>query len=89
MKKRDYETLQTYNRYYGRTLYECYNKPSTEKVSSWFNIHNEMVSKGGWGLTVLSYNTFMYTCAYTYEYEPTNTKIMVVHTPTSKREFEI
>lgn len=89
MKKKDNDILNTYNRYYGRTLYDCYNKPSTEKATSWFNIHNEMIANKGYGLTVLSYNTFMYTCAYTYTDESTNTELLVVHTPTTKREFEI
>lgn len=87
MKKKDLSILETYNRYEGRTLYDCYNATSSVKADSWFSIYTEMVRLKGYGLTVLSYNTFMYTCAYKYYDEIREVEILVVHTPSTRREI--
>lgn len=87
MKKKDLAVFETYNRYRGRSLYDCYNRPSTAKASSWSDIYREMVRLQGWGLTVLSYNTLMYTCAYTYYNAELDSEILVLHTPSTRREI--
>ena len=89
MKKKDLSTLETYNRYYGRTLDECYTTCSSAKAVSFRHIREEMESLDGWGLTVLSYNTFMYTCAYKYYNEELDREILVLHTPSKRTEISL
>lgn len=57
--------LKAYSRYYGRTLSDVYGRCSNKKLESYEKIKNEMVNLGGNGLTVISFNSNMYTVAYT------------------------
>ena len=45
----------------GRTLFECYEKPSNIKKAVWQQLKNDDTVKD---LTVISYNTFSFTVAY-------------------------
>lgn len=58
--------LVTFNRYKGRCLTDCYIKPSATKIKIWADLLFDMSEKGGHDLTVLSYNTYMFTAGYTY-----------------------
>ena len=84
MKERDLQILKSYVKYHGRTLEQCYNNPSTAKISAYNAIRREMIENNGDCLTVLSYNTFMFTCAYTY-IDGNNDWWLVYHTPNNKR----
>ena len=59
------DILKTYKRYYGRTLSDVYSRCSNKKHESYEKIKNEMHDLGGNGLTVISFNSNMYTVAYT------------------------
>ena len=59
------DILKTYNRHYGRTLSDVYGRFSDKKRESYEKIKKEMNSLGGHGLTVISFNSNMYTVAYT------------------------
>lgn len=59
------DILKSYKRYYGRTLSDVYEKFSNKKLESYEKIKNEMTDLGGSGLTVISFNSNMYTVAYT------------------------
>ena len=57
--------LKTYKRHYGRTLSDVYGKFSNKKLESYEKIKKEMNDLDGHGLTVISFNSNMYTVAYT------------------------
>ena len=40
-----------------RSIYDCYKNPSGAKVSAERAIANEIYSKGGYGYSVITYNT--------------------------------
>ena len=48
------------------TLYHAYNKPSTAKTSAWNYCMNLMSKYNGYGLKVISYNTFMFTAGFMF-----------------------
>lgn len=45
---------------------DAYKKPSKAKYSVWLDCAYDMIKNSGWGLKVISYNTFMFTCAYLF-----------------------
>lgn len=59
------DILKTYRRHYGRTLSDVYGKFSNKKLESYEKIKKEMTDLGGNGLTIISFNSNMYTVAYT------------------------
>lgn len=85
MTKQEKGYVSAYNFYYGRTLDDCYNRPSTTKSSIWESIREECYTNNGEVLTVLSYNSFMFVCAY----EIPQDNILVVHTPTKRIEIKL
>lgn len=85
-EKRD--IVRRYHRATNEGLYDVYTKPSHNKINAYEKIFHEMVQNGGWGLKILSYNTFMFTCAYQCVDE--NGVIhLVYHTPSKKEVFEM
>ena len=72
------DILKAYKRYYGRTLSDVYGRCSNKKLESYEKIENEMNNLGGHGLTIISFNTNMYTVAYTLGTD------LVYHTKTRK-----
>lgn len=87
MTKQEKSIVDNYNYYYGRQIEDCYTKMSAAKSSSWAHIKNEMIVNGGYGLTVISHNTFMYTCAYTMPKD--GGEVLVYHSPTTKKTIII
>ena len=85
MTKQEKGYVYAYNYYYGRTLDDCYNKPSALKFCIWQDIREECYNNDGQVLTVLSYNAFMFTCAY----EIPSKNILVVHTPSKRIEIAL
>ena len=55
------------SRYGCRDLDDCYNSCSYYKYSAYENICNECYKYGGHGLTISTYNTQRFTCAYLVE----------------------
>ena len=51
------------------SLYYAYNKPSIRKINAWDYCANLMEKFGGFGLKIISYNTFMFTAAFVFDDE--------------------
>lgn len=85
MTKQEKQYVNTFNYHYGRVLSDCYDRPSFSKVSAWERIREECYNNNGQVLTVLSYNTFMFVCAY----EIPQDNILVVHTPSKRIEIAL
>lgn len=60
------------------TLYHAYTRPSTAKERAWNYCVELMVKYNGYGLKVLSYNTFMFTAAFLFT-DPENGNIKMMY----------
>ena len=75
------------NKYGYRHLSDCYKNPSWAKVRAEEAIFNEIYSKGGYGYSVISYNTNMFTCGYLFNKD--DELWFAVHTPSYYGEMKV
>ena len=75
------------NKYGYRHLSDCYKNPSCAKMRAERAIANEIYSKDGYGYSVISYNTSIFTCGYVFWRD--NEMIFCVHTPNDYGEMII
>ena len=91
MTKKQISLIESYRnnvlKYGYRFLSDVYERCSIRKKNAELCILNEMEYYNGYGYTIMSYNTTMFTCAYIYE--KGGNKYMVYHTPTNRIEFVI
>lgn len=71
--------LSAVSRYGYRTVNQCYKTPSVYKISAESDIVTEVFARGGYGYTVISYNTTMFTCGYLFTLH--GEMYFAVHTP--------
>lgn len=75
-------------RNYGyRAINLCYKTPSSRKINAEARIATEFYTRGGYGYTVISYNSQMFTCGYLYQRN--GETYFVIHTPTDYGEMII
>lgn len=88
--KKAQSLIDSYNyaveRYGYRHLCNCYNTYSREKEYAEDWLLSTMNSDGGHGYTVMSYNTFGFTCGYLYPEKETGALILRVDTPKNTYE---
>lgn len=75
------------NNYGYRRIYDCYNNPSGAKVSAEREIVKECDNKDGYGYSVISYNTNIFTCGYLFNRD--NELWFAVHTPSYYGEMKV
>ena len=75
------------NKYGYRCICDCYKNPSGAKMSAERAIVNEIYSKGGYGYSVISYNTTMFTCGYLFKRD--DELWFAVHTPEYYGEMKV
>lgn len=69
--------------YYGhRKVSNCYKNPSQRKKYAEERIAMEAYENRGYGYTVISYNTSIFTCGYLYQRN--GNTYFVIHTPTDR-----
>jgi len=82
--------IDSYNlaveRYGYRRLYDCYKSYSTSKDHAERSIVNSMVDRCGSGYTVISHNTFGFTCGYVYPDSLTGALVLRIDTPNNTYE---
>ena len=49
-----------------RGIFDCYQNPSWAKIKAERDIVKECYNKDGYGYSVISYNTTMFTCGYLF-----------------------
>lgn len=85
------EYYQSYMRavnYYGhRKVIDCYKNPSCAKMRAEREIGKECASKGGYGYSVISYNTSIFTCGYLFNRD--GDLWFAVHTPYYYGEMKV
>lgn len=69
-------------RHGNRCVKDCYKNPSQRKKYAENRIAMEVYENGGYGYTVISYNTHMFTCGYLYQHD--GATYFVIHTPTGR-----
>lgn len=83
-----YRRYQVAVNYYGyRRLRHCYIKPSPYKCAAENRIEKEIFKHAGYGYTVISYNTSIFTCGYLFDRG--GETWFCVHTPTDRGEMKI
>lgn len=83
-----YERYRYEVNYYGyRSIFDCYKNPSWRKISAERAIINEMCSKAGYGYSVISYNTNMFTCGYLFNKD--GELWFAIHTPSYYGEMKV
>ena len=75
------------NKYSYRCICDCYKNPSGAKISAERAIIDEMRSKDGYGYSIISYNTTMFTCGYLFRKD--NEVWFAVHTPKYYGEMKV
>ena len=74
--------------YYGhRHINDCYKKPSCAKMSAEKTIANEIYCRDGYGYSVITYNTNMFTCGYLFNRD--GELWFAVHTPSHYGEMKV
>lgn len=64
MNKRDLRFIKEYRYSYNYSIYDCYTKPSENKVIAYDETRAYMESIGGTGYRILSYNRYSFTCGF-------------------------
>ena len=82
---RDY--MWAVNEYGYRHLCDCYKNPSCAKMRAERAIINEIYSRDGYGYSVISYNTNMFTCGYMFRKD--DELWFAVHTPRYYGEMKV
>lgn len=75
------------NDYGYRSIYDCYKNPSWAKVRADKEIVNEIYSRDGYGYSVISYNTNIFTCGYLFRKD--GELWFAVHTPSNYGEMKV
>ena len=75
------------SKYGFRSIHDCYNNPSEAKVSAERAIIDEMRSKDGYGYSVISYNTSVFTGGYMFSRG--REFWFAVHTPSYYGEMKV
>ena len=70
-----------------RVLCDCYKNPSGVKIIAENAIAKEIYSKGGYGYSVISYNTNIFTCGYLFNRD--GELWFAVHTPNYYGEMKV
>lgn len=74
--------------YYGhRKILDCYKNPSCAKMGAERDIGKECASRDGYGYSVISYNTCIFTCGYVFHRD--GEPWFAVHTPRDYGEMKI
>lgn len=71
---------ERYSNMYHTDLNDCYNNYSDAKARAWEYCKGLCNKYNGYGLSIISYNTFMFTAGFTY-YDADNKKHFVFITP--------
>ena len=66
LNKRQQSILEAYNRSDLYYLHECYERPSWFKMRAYEDCKKTCADMNGWGFTIISYNTCMFSIGFKY-----------------------
>lgn len=87
-KKARYYVNQ-YNYIGCRTIYEVYKRPSDSKMEAWKRCIRKCNEMNGHGITVLFYNTQVFTVAWRYKHPDTGVLMLHVETYANIYDMEM
>ena len=70
-----------------RSIYDCYKNPSINKFKVEKTILYDCIQRDGYGYSVISYNTSIFTCGYLFNRD--GELWFAVHTPINYGEMKI
>ena len=70
-----------------RGIFDCYQNPSWAKIKAERDIVKECYNKDGYGYSVISYNTSIFTCGYLFNRD--GELWFAVHTPGYYGEMKV
>lgn len=79
--------MRAVNKYGYRRICDCYKNPSCAKMRVEREIADEMYSRDGYGYSVISYNTSIFTCGYLFNRD--GELRFAVHTPSYYGEMKV
>ena len=81
--------ITQYNRALYRTIYDCYARPSQNKVAAWGYCMRKCRDMNGQGITVLSFNSSYFTVAWLYTHPDTGVLMLHVETYANSYDMEM
>lgn len=87
MNKKQQGIYERYLKSSNCNLYDCYKRPSEEKLDAEHVIIRTCLQLNGKRFRILSYNTYSFTCAFTVEKD--GGYYLIYHTPYKKECFKI
>lgn len=87
MNKKQTRIFEQWCKSSNTNLYDCYKRPSDEKLNAEFSIIRQCRAMNGKRFRILSYNTFTFTCAFAAEKD--GKTMLVWHSPYNTDAFFI
>lgn len=87
MNKKQTGIYEQWLRSQNLNLYDCYKRPSEHKLNAEHSIFQSCLKLGEKRFRTLAYNSYSFTCAFSYENE--GKTFLVYHTPYHTEAFEI
>ena len=81
--------IKQYNIAPYRTIYDCYARPSQNKVAAWVYCRTKCHEMNGHGITVLSFNSCYFTVAWCYTHPDTGVRMLHVETYANSYDMEM
>ena len=87
MNKKQIGIYEQWLRSQNHNLYECYKRPSKNKLNAEHSIVQSCLKLHGKRFRILAYNSYTFTCAFSYEND--GKTFLVYRTPYHTEAFEI
>ena len=81
--------IKQYYRTPRRNIYDCYVRPSQNKISVWGYCITKCREMKGCDITVLSFNNFYFTAAWCYTHPDTGVLMLHVETHANSYDMEM
>lgn len=79
--------IRCYERSNCNDIYKAYNKPSSTKVSTFYEIKKEMVNVSGFDIRITGAGSDVYSCAYQVK-DGSGVTYLIYHTPCNRFAIE-
>ena len=88
MNKRQATIYRNYKNSFKRTLYDCYERYSRNKIHAYDRCMETMYDYKGYDLRIISHNSHIFTVGFRYEND-CGTECLMYITPTKRESFKI
>lgn len=81
--------VEMYRRAGYRSIYGCYQNPSRAKIAAWGQCIRKCVEMNGYDITVISYNSQVFTAGWYYIHPDTGVLMLHVETHANSYDMEM